>query len=134
MQNFPKSLGIIFSPLQQCSNTLRVIGRRLSNTFFGCFWTKSAYFRAIYVNFLKGYPKVTPKKNWHLFKNFFHFQGLREEYINQSFLADTCANMVWVSESQDFDDLFRSETQELDVLEEDWTKNRVSERSWYISL
>ena len=49
--------------------------------------------------------------------------------INKSFVADTCANMVWVSESQDFDDLFRSETQESDVLEEDWTKNRVSERS-----
>ena len=45
------------------------------------------------------------------------------------FLADTCADMAWVSEREYFDDLFRSETQELDVLEEEWTKNRVSERS-----
>ena len=35
--------------------------------------------------------------------------------------------MVWVSELEYFNDLFRSETQELDVLEEEWTKNRVSE-------
>ena len=39
--------------------------------------------------------------------------------------------MVWVSELEYFNDLFRSETQELDVLEEEWTKNRVSDGTKY---
>ena len=39
--------------------------------------------------------------------------------------------MAWVSELEYFDDLFRSETQELDVLEEEWTKNRVSDGTKY---
>ena len=39
--------------------------------------------------------------------------------------------MAWVSELEYFDDLFRSETQELDVLEEEGTKNRVSDGTNY---
>ena len=59
-----------------------------------------------------------------------HDAQVQHNWVNITFfLADICTDMAWVSELEYFDDLFRSETQELDVLEEEWTKNRVSERS-----